>query len=353
MLRKSLVGIVCLSLFAVSGCMVSKKDYLLKSGEAEKCATNLSRKADENTALKKELSSNQEDLQQRTNSLEECGKNLEAVTGERDGLQGELDKTVAVNDELKSQNDRLGDLLKSKEVSQSRIIQETMNINKRLQGTNGDLREKIVAKDAEFRILRTDMERVKSENSSLQDQVHALKVQKEEDLQKLKSAYDELVGGLKTEIEAGQVQIKRMKDRLSVNLVEKILFDSGRANLKQSGIAVLSKVGAQLNRIKGKRIQIEGHTDDVPIGGRLKERFPSNWELSSSRALAVVHFLQDKVGIDPARLSAAGYGEYQPVVSNETAEGKAANRRIEIVLLPPYEKLSEAQESTNYGRCMD
>ncbi|NOY86778.1 MAG: OmpA family protein [Deltaproteobacteria bacterium] len=340
MLRKSLVGIICLSLFAVSGCMVSKKDYLLKSGEAEKCATDLSRKTDENLALKKELSSTQESLQQQTNRGDECEKNLQTVTGERDGLRGELDKSEAVNEELRSQNDRLGDLLKSKEISQSQIIQETMNINKRLQGTNADLREKIVAKDAEFRILRTDLERVKSEND-------ALKVQKEEELQKLKAAYDELVSGLKTEIEAGEIQIKRMKDRLSVNMVEKILFDSGKADLKQSGIAVLSKVGTQLNRIKGKRIQIEGHTDNVPIGGRLKEKFPSNWELSSSRALAVVHFLQDKIGIDPEKLSAAGYGEYQPVASNETAEGKAANRRIEIVLLPPYEKLSEAQESTN------
>ena len=347
MLRKSLVGIICLSLFAVSGCMVSKKDYLLKSGEAEKCATDLSRKADENLALKKELSSTQESLQQQTNRGDECEKNLQAVTGERDGLRGELDKSEAVNEELRSQNDRLGDLLKSKEISQSQIIQETMNINKRLQGTNADLREKIVAKDAEFRSLRTDLESIKSENAALKEQVDGLKVQKEEELQKLKAAYDELVSGLKTEIEAGEIQIKRMKDRLSVNLVEKILFDSGRADLKQSGIAILSKVGTQLNRIKGKRIQIEGHTDNVPIGGRLKEKFPSNWELSSSRALAVVHFLQDKVGIDPEKLSAAGYGEYQPVASNETAEGKAANRRIEIVLLPPYEKLSEAQESTN------
>jgi chemotaxis protein MotB len=105
-------------------------------------------------------------------------------------------------------------------------------------------------------------------------------------------------------------------------------------------------VGAQLAKIEGKRIQIEGHTDNDPIGGKLMEKFPTNWELSTSRALAVVHFLQSEVGINALRLSGAGYGEYQPTALNDTAEGKAVNRRIEIVLLPPYEQSSEAQEST-------
>ena len=165
-------------------------------------------------------------------------------------------------------------------------------------------------------------------------------------MEKLKGTYDELVQSLKGEIEAGEIQIRRMKDRLSVNLESKVLFDSGRADLKGSGIEVLRKVGDQLAKIEGKRIQIEGHTDDDPIGGSLKNIYPTNWELSTSRALAVVHFLQDEVGIGAERLSGAGYGEYQPAATNETPEGKAVNRRIEIVLLPPYEKSAEAAEST-------
>ncbi len=151
---------------------------------------------------------------------------------------------------------------------------------------------------------------------------------------------------LKGEIEAGEIQIRRMKDRLSVNLESKVLFDSGKANLKASGIEVLRKVGAQLVKIQDKRIQIEGHTDDDPIGESLRNVYPTNWELSASRALAVVHYLQDQVGVTGDRLSGAGYGEYQPAASNATAKGKAINRRIEIVLLPPYEKSADAQETT-------
>jgi len=244
---------------------------------------------------------------------------------------------------LKNQNDRLGDLLLKKEVSQSTIIKETMDINKRLQGINGDLREKLVLLEGKA----AELDEVTLERDTLRREKNKLQIRKDEELGKLKSTYDELVSGLKGEIEAGEIQIRRMKDRLSVNLTEKVLFDSGSAALKTTGMDVMRKVGDQLARIEEKRIQIEGHTDNVPIGGRLKEKFPTNWELSASRAQAVVHFLQNEVGIDATRLSGAGYGEYQPAASNDTVEGKAANRRIEIVLLPPYESTSEAQETTS------
>jgi chemotaxis protein MotB len=245
----------------------------------------------------------------------------------------------AVNEELKSQNERLSDILQKKEVSQSAVIKETMEISKQLQGTNAELREKLA-------VLEVEAKRTKSDLAAASARTKELERQKEAELEKLKATYDELVGSLKGEIEAGEIQIRRMKDRLSVNLESKVLFDSGRADLKGSGIEVLRKVGAQLAKIEDKRIQIEGHTDNDPIGGKLKEIFPTNWELSTSRALAVVHFLQSEVNIDAHRLSGAGYGEYQPAALNDTAEGKAVNRRIEIVLLPPYEKSAEAQETT-------
>jgi chemotaxis protein MotB len=308
-----------------SGCIVSKKDYLLKEEEATNCNENLLQQVEENKALRGELSTCQEDLAG-------TGKNLANVSDERDLLQSNLTVQQAVNEELKSHNERLTDILEKKEVSQSAVIKETMEISKELQGTNAELRGMLAVKEADLRRANSELALVQQE--------------KEKELEKLKATYDELVESLKGEIEAGEIQIRRMKDRLSVNLVEKILFDSGKADLKGSGLEVLRKVGAQLARIEGKRIQIEGHTDNVPIGGKLKEKYPTNWELSASRALAVVHFLQSEVGIDAQKLSGAGYGEYQPTASNDTAEGKAANRRIEIVLLPPYEKSAEAQETT-------
>ena len=308
-----------------SGCIVSKKDYLLKEEEATNCNQTLARQVEENRALRGELSTCQEDLAS-------SGKRLASVSDERDLLQSNLTVQQAVNEELKSQNERLTDILEKKEVSQSAVIKETMEISKQLQDTNAELRGVLAVREAELKRANSDLALVQRE--------------KEKELDKLKATYDELVKSLKGEIEAGEIQIRRMKDRLSVNLVEKILFDSGKADLKGSGLEVLRKVGAQLARIEGKRIQIEGHTDNVPIGGKLKEKYPTNWELSASRALAVVHFLQSEVGIDAQKLSGAGYGEYQPAASNDTAEGKASNRRIEIVLLPPYERSAEAQETT-------
>ena len=334
----SFVAVVALALLT-SSCVVSKKDYILKEEEATRCTNNLRMQVEENKALRNELSSCQEDLSKSKGSVEELTAGVGRVSAQRDDLERKLTVQQAVNEELKGQNNRLTNILQEKEVSQSSIIRETMEINKRLQDTNVQLRERLAVNES-------DSERMKKELDSLKKRNAELEKQKEAELQKLKSTYDELVKSLKGEIEAGEIQISRMKDRLSVNLVEKILFDSGRADLKASGIEVLRKVGAQLAKIEGKRIQIEGHTDNVPIGGRLQERFATNWELSASRALAVVHFLQDEVGIDPVKLSAAGYGEYQPAASNDTAEGKAANRRIEIVLLPPYERISEAQETT-------
>jgi chemotaxis protein MotB len=130
------------------------------------------------------------------------------------------------------------------------------------------------------------------------------------------------------------VQIKEMKDRLTVTMVDQILFSSGSAEVGKKGKAVLAKVVTILKDVKGKRIEVDGYTDNVPIMNTLKSRFATNWELSTARATEVVRYLQDEGGIDPHLLSATGYAEYQPVVPNDTEEGKHKNRRIEIVLLP-------------------
>lgn len=337
-IRNSIFFLIVLAV-SLSGCVVSKKDYLLKEDEARKCTDSLALQVKENKTVQNELSKCQSDLDSSGKQVDDLTAGLARVSDEKDVLENNLTTQQAVNEELKFQNEKLTDILQKKEVSQTEVIRETMVINKQLQGTNAELREKMAVSEAE-------MKRTKSELAAARALTRELERQKEEELEKLKSTYDELVNSLKGEIEAGEIQIRRMKDRLSVNLESKVLFDSGKANLKATGVNVLRKVGAQLDKIEDKRIQIEGHTDNDPIGGSLQKIYPSNWELSTARALAVVHFLQDEVNIAGERLSGAGYGEYQPAASNDTREGKAVNRRIEIVLLPPYEKSAEAAEST-------
>ena len=117
-------------------------------------------------------------------------------------------------------------------------------------------------------------------------------------------------------------------------VVAEILFDSGKAEIKPEGRDVLLKVGNVLRTVQDKQIRIEGYTDTVPIGAALRGRYPTNWELSTQRATTVLRFLQEKGGVDGKYLAAMGYGPYRPVADNTTDEGRAENRRIEIVLTP-------------------
>jgi chemotaxis protein MotB len=170
--------------------------------------------------------------------------------------------------------------------------------------------------------------------AQLDTQMTAASRQKEAEIAALRGTYDQLVNDMQAEIAQGQIQITRLADRLSVSMVDKILFPSGEAGITPAGLRVLHRVGNVLKNTQNKIIRVEGHTDNVVISGRLKGTFPTNWELSTARASNVVRFLQDSVGIGPERLQAVGLSEYHPVASNATAQGRSQNRRIEIALLP-------------------
>jgi len=144
----------------------------------------------------------------------------------------------------------------------------------------------------------------------------------------------QLIASLKQEIATGQVKITQLASRTTIRLKDNILFDSGEASIKPSGIAVLKKIGKTLQTIRDKRIQVEGHTDSRPLRWEYREKYPTNWELSAARAAIIVRYLIDDVGIDATRLSAVGYGLYQPIARNDSPEGQQANRRVEFALLP-------------------
>ena len=157
---------------------------------------------------------------------------------------------------------------------------------------------------------------------------------KEAELAKLKGTYDQVVGNLQNEISSGQIQVTRLKDKLTLNMVEKILFNSGQAEVKESGKKVLDSIAAALKNVQDKDIRVEGYTDNVALSPKLRDRFPTNWELSTARATNVVRYLEEKDGLDPSHLIAAGFGEFHPISTNDTPEGRAQNRRIDIVLVP-------------------
>jgi len=131
-------------------------------------------------------------------------------------------------------------------------------------------------------------------------------------------------------IDAGKLKVKIVDGRMVVELATDVLFDSGSAKLSDAGKAAIVEVSQVLATIGERSFQVEGHTDNVPIA---TAQYPSNWELAAGRALTVMKTMIES-GMPAARISAASYGDQRPVKSNDTAEGKAANRRIEIVLVP-------------------
>jgi chemotaxis protein MotB len=297
--KKIVLSVLVVLLAAgLSACSVMQGTYQKKVDEADtltKRLAALQRKHDdlaaENAALKTRNEGLLADLAGMTLRNDKLTTDLAYVTGQRDKASGD-----------KEELDRI---LQSKSDSLSQGIFE--------------LRRKVADLDVENA-------RLKAENASL---VKA----REEQVQKVSSTYESLLEKMKSEISKGQVTISELKGKLTVNMVDSILFDSGKAEVKEGGLEILGKVISILKDVNDKSIRIEGHTDNVPIVGGLAKRYPTNWELSAARAINVARYLQDQ-GIDPGLLSAVAYGEWKPVATNDTAEGKAKNRRIEIILAP-------------------
>ncbi|MFA5089898.1 MAG: OmpA family protein [Candidatus Omnitrophota bacterium] len=147
---------------------------------------------------------------------------------------------------------------------------------------------------------------------------------------------------LSKEIQDKQVSLEMRDKGLVITFLADILFDSGKAKIRSEAYPILDKVALVLKEnVPQLNVGIEGYTDNQPIR---HSGWKSNWELSSGRALSVLHYLAKDKGISPERLSAIGYGEYRPVASNETRQGRQQNRRVEIVILPQVTKLKNAQE---------
>lgn len=156
-------------------------------------------------------------------------------------------------------------------------------------------------------------------------------------VKQMKSTYDTLVSDLKDQIQKQEVTIKEFHEALSLNFVDRILFEFGKADLTPEGEKILKKVGEALKNIKGKKIRVTGHTDPIPIRRDYQYKFPSNWELSAARAASVVRYFQEEIGLDPNDMEAVGRSFYQPEVSNDTKEGRARNRRVEVLIAPQME----------------
>jgi chemotaxis protein MotB len=154
-------------------------------------------------------------------------------------------------------------------------------------------------------------------------------VQQAQQLQYMNSTYKQLNQNLQTEVNSDQVHIQQLRNKLKVTMVNAILFPEGGWELHDQGKQELNKIVPTLQSVAGKQIVIAGYTDNLGILPPLAERFPSNWDLSAARAIAVVRYLETQ-GLDPNHMAAVAFGKYHPIAPNDTPEGRAKNRRIDI-----------------------
>jgi chemotaxis protein MotB len=164
----------------------------------------------------------------------------------------------------------------------------------------------------------------------------------QDELSRLKEAKSLLESRLRREIDSDQVTLNMEERGLVITFVAEVLFDSGKAKIKPEGKKMLDKVARVIREEDiDNDIGVEGHTDNEPIK---YSGWKSNWELSTARATSVLHYLVDDGGLTPERLSATGYGEYRPIASNATPEGRQKNRRVEIIIKP--EEISRVERET-------
>jgi chemotaxis protein MotB len=210
----------------------------------------------------------------------------------------------------------------------------------------------IAGLQAEIKQLQEDMAAILKDRSKLKSSVEEMQAalaeleQRKAQVEQRLAEFRSLLDRFKPLMDAGKLKVRIAKGRMVVVLASDILFESGSASLGKEGKETLKEVGVVLAGIPDRSFQIEGHTDDVPIR---TERFPSNWELAAARALTVVKTMLE-AGMPAARLSAAGFAESQPAFPNDSKEHKAANRRIEIVVVPDLSTLpgfDELQKMAN------
>ena len=244
------------------------------------------------------------------------------------GLTGCVVRSSTYQAEEQRAERLLQQLEQSQETAREREqrVRDLEKVKETLTLEHGSLSEERIALINQLEDLRAGNEALRSEV----EREREARQTREVEIAEISGTYRNLVEQLEGELESGKLEIHRLRGRLQVRALDQILFGSGSTSIKAEGREVLSKLARQLKDLARHRIRVEGHTDNLPIS---TPRYPSNWELSGERAAVVVRFLVDQ-GLDPAKLSAAGFGPYQPIAGNATPKGRARNRRIEIVLMP-------------------
>ncbi len=221
--------------------------------------------------------------------------------------------------EVAAERDALGERVVLLERSNTSLSAERVALLEELEDLRGE-RESLEVAVAQLEQRRSEL------SSELDAREKALRA-RERELARTRETYDGLVADLESQVAAGEIAITQLREGLYLNLPQEILFPPGSAQLGRAGHGVLRKVAGRLAELP-HQVEVRGHSDGMPIASG---RFPSNWELAAARAAEVVRSLVDS-GVPGERLSVVSFGEYRPIASNDTPEGRAQNRRVEFII---------------------
>lgn len=289
----AMMAAVVLTPSLVLAASVARDKYDTAVANAEKAHLQL-------TNAEAQLGKLQSDLDAAEAQTQERDRKLTELTTSGHNVEAQLDEETAINANLRGELERLG-----KNVDQ--MLQDKGTLAKALD-------------DAKARLEELRQAQVAAEARA--------------------ALFQQFVQKFKAMIDAGQLELVTRNGRLVLQLSNDVLFDSGQTAIKPAGRSALLQVAKVLATVQGRTFQVAGHTDNVPIQN---VRFPSNWELSTARALEVVKLLVAQ-GVAPGELSAAGFGEFDPIADNDTPDGRAKNRRIEITLQPNLDELVAAPQ---------
>jgi chemotaxis protein MotB len=288
-----------LAALALAACVPQGK-YDGVVADAQKAHADLAASQDREKSQEDEIAKLKQALADAQTQMQDRDQKLSDLSTSDHNLQAQLDEATAINAKLRGELERLGKNVDT-------ILSERGTLTKALDDAKSrleELRKAQAAAEARAQL------------------------------------FQQLVQKFKKMVDAGQLKIATRAGRLVLQLSNDVLFDTGQTALKPAGKDALTQIAQVLRTVQGRNFQVAGDTDNVPIQ---TARFPSNWELSTARAVEVVKLLVAQ-RVDPRALSAAGYGEFDPVASNETLDGRARNRRIEITLQPNLDELVAAPE---------
>jgi len=342
-MKRFLPVLLLLTTAACGGAKIEKQRKEIEDLQTKAGAfyTQLREKADEIEALKAsrseletrlaegeariaELEGRSAAAEARAATLTKSNKSLsDAIGASKDELGEKLNAVVAEKDELAK---KFSDAVKEK-LALERLKGVLQSAREKAGREVSRLKEEREALSARLSAAQEAFKKTDAEARQAGEARSALLLKTREEMG---AAADAVL----REMQAGRASVEQSGETFTVTLNDAALFDDGSAKVTEAGAALLARVGAALKAMPSKSLRVEAHSDNAPFKKGLLGGYAGHWELTAARATAVARWLHEHAGLDPARLSAAGFGEFRPAKPNDTPEGRAANRRVVIVVEP-------------------